>query len=159
MTRSALLLSLALALAAPAAADAQASDVNVVIGPELQDKARDLGQRDLDRLAADLEASVERAVSRTGRGAGGRLELTIVDATPSRPTFEQMAHRPSLDMRSVANGGATIEGVEISPDGDRRPVRFSWYEDDIRWASGRATWTDTHKAFDIFARQYATGKR
>jgi len=158
MIRPALFLTLLLAAAAPAAVQAQASDVHVSIGPALQEKARDLGQRDLDRLASDLEASVQRAVAQRGGGAG-RLELTLTDAQPSRPTFEQMAHRPGLSMESVSNGGATLDGVEIAPDGTRRPVHFAWYETDIRWAQSRATWTDAHKAFDLFARRYAAGKR
>ena len=159
MTRSALFLSLLLAAGAPAAAQAQAADVTVSIGGELQDKARDLGQRDLERLAAELEVTVERAVAKSGRGAGGRLELTLTDARPSRPTFEQMAHRPGLSMESVSNGGAALEGVEILADGTRRPVSFSWYETDIRWAQSRTTWTDAHRAFDLFANQYAKGRR
>ena len=158
MTRSALYLSLLLA-AAPAAAAAQAADVRVSIGPELQEKADELGRRDLERLAAELEAEVEQAVARSGQAADGRLELVLTDARPSRPTFEQMARKPGLSMQSVANGGAALEGVEIRPDGTRRPVKFSWYESDIRWASGRAVWTDAERAFDIFARQYAAGKR
>lgn len=157
MIRSALALSLILA-AAPAAVCAQASDVVVTIGPELQQKARDLGQRDLDRLTRELEAGIERAVARSGRGSGGRLELVLTDARPSRPTFEQMARRPGLSMESVSNGGAAFEGVEIAPDGSRRAVRFSWYETDIRWAGARTTWTDAHKAFQMFARRYADGK-
>lgn len=159
MTRSALLLSLILAAAAPVAASAQAGDVHVVLGPELVKKSSELGRRDLDRLTAELERTVERAVAQSGRANGGRLELTLTDVRPSRPTFEQMARRPGLSMESVANGGAALEGVEIAPDGTRRPVRFSWYETDIRWAQARATWSDTHRAFDIFARQYAQGKR
>lgn len=162
MTRPALLLAPLLALvlaAAPAAVSAQVSDVHVVLGPEVVKQALDLGQRDLDRLTAELETTVERAVARSGRSHGGRLELTLTDVRPSRPTFEQMARRPGLSMDSVSNGGAALEGVEIAADGTRRPVRFSWYENDIRWAGARATWSDTHRAFDIFARQYAAGKR
>lgn len=158
MIRPALILALVLA-AAPAGVAAQASDVHVVLGPKLVKEARDLGQRDLDRLTAELERTVERAVAQSGRANGGRLELTLTDVRPSRPTFQQMARRPGLSMESVSNGGAALEGVEISADGTRRPVRFSWYETDIRWAGARATWSDTHRAFDIFARQYASGKR
>jgi len=157
MTRSALALAIVLA-AAPAAVSAQATDVRVVIGPELQEKARDLGQRDLDRLARDLEVDIERAVARSGRGTGGRLELVLTDVRPSRPTFQQMARRPGLSMESVSNGGAAFEGVEIGPDGARRAVSFRWYETDIRWAQSRTTWTDAHRAFQMFAKRYADGR-
>ena len=158
MTRTALALSLLLAATAPAAVNAQATEVRVTIGPELQEKARDLGQRDLDRLATSLENDIERAVARSGRGAGGRLDLVLTDARPSRPTFEQMARRPGLSMESVSNGGAAFEGVETRPDGSTREVKFSWYETDIRWAQSRTTWHDTERAFQIFAKRYADGK-
>jgi hypothetical protein len=159
MIRSALALSLLLAAAAPAAVSAPAADVRVTIGPELARQARDLGQRDLDRLATDLENDIERAVARSGRNVGGRLDLVLTDVRPSRPTFEQMARRPGLSMESVSNGGAAFEGVETGPDGATRQVRFSWYETDIRWAHARTTWSDAHRAFQMFARQYAQGKR
>lgn len=160
MKRSALYLSLLLAAGSASAQPAGVADVRVTIGPELQEKAGDYGERDLQRLAADLEADVEKALVARGRlGGESRLELVLTDARPSRPTFEQMARRPGLDMRSVSNGGAAIEGEEIGPDGRRRPVKFSWYETDIRWARGKAVWTDAEHAFDRFARQYADGKR
>lgn len=158
MKRSALFLSLLLA-AGPAMAQG-APDVTVSIGPELQQKAKEYGEKDLQRLAADLEADVEKAIASSGRLApGSRLELVLTDAKPSRPTFTQMSRTPGLDMRSVYNGGATIEGVEIAADGARRPVRYSWYENDIRWGRAKTVWTDAESAFDWFARQYAAGKR
>ncbi|HYE43849.1 MAG TPA: hypothetical protein VEA15_10690 [Caulobacteraceae bacterium] len=160
MKRTALYLSLLLAAGSAAAQPAGVADVRVTIGPELQEKAKDYGERDLQRLAADLEADVEKALVARGRlGGGARLDLVLTDARPSRPTFEQMAQRPGLDMRSVSNGGATIEGEEIGPDGQRRPVSFSWYESDIRWAGAKSVWTDAEHAFGRFARQYAEGKR
>lgn len=158
MKRSALALSLLLA-AAPFGAQAQVADVNVTIGGELLDKADELGRRDLDRLAAELEADIERAVARSGAARPGRLELVLTDARPSRPTFAQMSRKPGLSMQSVANGGAAFEGFEIGENGERRPISFSWYETDIRWAQARGTWSDAQRAFDIFARQYAQGKR
>lgn len=159
MIRSAVALSLLLTLAAPGAVSAQATEVHVTIGPELARKAKDLGQRDLDRLTTSLENDIERAVARSGRGAGGRLELVLTDVRPSRPTFEQMARRPGLSMESVSNGGAAFEGVETLADGSTREVRFSWYETDLRWAQSRTTWFDAERAFAMFARQYAQGKR
>ena len=160
MKRSALYLSLLLAAGPAVAQPAGIGDVRVTIGPELQEMAEDYGERDLQRLAADLEADVEKALVARGRlGGDGRLELVLTDARPSRPTFEQLARRPGLNMRSVSNGGAAIEGEEVGPDGQRRAVKFSWYETDIRWARGKTVWTDAEHAFDRFARQYAEGKR
>ena len=59
MTRPALILSLLLAAAAPAAVQAQASDVHVSIGPDLQDALERLGQRaGWRKLAARLRRNV-----------------------------------------------------------------------------------------------------
>jgi hypothetical protein len=69
-----------------------------------------------------------------------------------------MGHNPSLSMRSIYTGGATIRGVEHGPRGDRT-VSYSWYESDIRNERGSVTWTDADRAFDMFAREYAAGKR
>jgi len=163
--RSALAASLIALMAAPALMGFRAppipvSSVNVTIGPKLQAKAREYGQRDLDQLRQELKTDVERAVARQGRaGPGGvRLDLEIVDAKPSRPTFAQMGHNPSLSMRSVYTGGATIRGVEHGPRGERA-ISYSWYESDIRNERGSVTWTDADRAFDMFARDYANGRR
>lgn len=159
MKRSALLLSMLLA-AGPAFAQGAAPDVSVSIGPELQEKAKEYGERDLQRLAAELEADVEKALAASGRlPEGSRVELVLTDARPSRPTFEQMARTPGLDMRSVYNGGAAIRAVEITPSGERREVSYSWYENDIRWGRAKTVWTDAETAFDRFARDYARGRR
>ena len=60
MIRKALVLSVLLA-AGPMAAHAQGVDVRVSIGPDLMEKADELGRRDLERLARELEVDVERA--------------------------------------------------------------------------------------------------
>lgn len=163
--RPALAASLVALLAIPALTAFRAppipvSSVTVTIGPKLQAKAREYGQRDLDQLRQELKTDVERAVAHEGRsGPGGvRLELEIVDAKPSRPTFAQMGHNPSLSMRSIYTGGATIRGVEHGPRGDRQ-ISYSWYESDIRNERGSVTWTDASRAFDMFAHDYAAGRR
>jgi hypothetical protein len=155
-------LVLALSVAAPAVAAAapRISEVHVHIGPQLEAKANEYGQRDLDELTRDLKSSLERALAAKGRmGAdGGRLEVTITDAVPNRPTFAQMGRNPSLSMRSIAVGGASMQAEEIGRDGSRHASAYSWYENDIRNERGAATWTDAERAFDMFAHRLADGK-
>jgi len=139
-------------LASAGAAVAQTPSVTVAIGPELQEKADKYGQRELDFLAEDLRKSVSRRLA----GDAGRLELVLVDATPNRPTFEELSDRPGLSLMSYGVGGATIEGVYIAPDGSRVPVSYRWYENDIRWARNRTTWGDAEDAFDKLANRLAT---
>lgn len=147
-------LTLAAALGLAGAAAAQPVSVSVAIGPTLQDKAEDYGQRELDFLARDLQRSVESRVD----GQAGRYELVIVDAKPSRPTFEQLGDRPGLSPLSFGLGGATVEGAYIAPDGSRTPIRYGWYEHDIGWAQHSSTWADAERAFDKLGNRLARGQ-
>jgi hypothetical protein len=166
---AALLLSLLLA-STPFAASAQpaprplppVSEVQVTIGPRLQNKAHDYGQRDLDMLAHELKTDVETQLRRKGRlqPGGVQLMLTITDATPDHPTMAQLGNNPSLDyQRSVGRGSATIDGVEIRPDGARRPIHFDYQQTFLREARVQSTWGDAETSFDWFARDYANGHR
>jgi hypothetical protein len=162
MRLASLLLGAALAAAPLASASAAIpiSDVSVKIGGPLAAKSKEYGARELDWLAAELRSDVQRALSAKGlTGGGGRLELTIVDAKPNRPTFAQMARTPGLSMESLSIGGARIEGYEVAPDGARRPVSYEWYETRLQDAVGSVTWSDAETAFERFASGYAAGRR
>ena len=138
------------------------SEIQVTIGPRLEAKAHDYGQHDLDMLAQELKADVEQQLRKKGRlGPGGvRLLLTIADATPDHPTMAQLGNNPSLDyMHSVGRGSATIDGVEIRPDGARRTVHFEYEQEYLREAHAQGTWGDAENTFDWFAREYADGRR
>lgn len=150
--------SLVLSGAANATEPLSTTRVEVKLSPELQKKAADdYGVRDVQRLADDLKKDVERELDRTGILAGGRVELTLVDALPNRPTFKQLGDRPSLSFESFGTGGATIEGQAISVDGHITPVRYRWYESDIRQAKLATTWSDAGRAIDRFAFQLGRG--
>ena len=170
MRRTGLALSLSLLLASAAlAAGAQpsrplppVSDIQIGIGPQLRAQAQTYGQRDVDMLAGELKKDIEGELRRAGRlGPGGvRLELVITDAKPDHPTQKQLGDQPGLDyLRSVGKGGATIDGAEIRPDGSRRPLHFSYYEESLRMARGLGTWGDAENTFLWFAHDYAVGKR
>lgn len=156
--RAILFSPLLLALAA-APALAGPAQVTVTIGPKLQKEAVEhLGVREVDRLAGDLKRSVERELARTGVLDGARIELVLTDAKPNRPTFKQMADRPGLSFESFGLGGASIEGKAIAVDGAVTPLKYQWYESDIRWARERVTWGDADTAFGQFARRLARGE-
>lgn len=156
--RAMLFSPLLLALAA-APAFAAPAEITVKIGPKLQKEAVEhLGVRDVDRLASDLKRAVERELGRTGVLDGARIELTLVDAKPNRPTFKQMADKPGLSYESFGLGGASIEGKAISVDGTVTPLKYQWYESDIRWARERVTWGDADTAFNQFAHRLARGE-
>lgn len=135
------------------------SQVTVTIGPELEAKAGDLGQRDLDQLAVDLRKDVESALTRSGAsGPGGaRLELVLADAIPNRPTYRQLGNNIDLSAKSFGTGGARIEGALVFPDGARQPVSYAWRETNIRNVLDFTTWADAHRTFDQFAYRVARG--
>ena len=145
-----------LLLATPAFA--HPASVEVQIGPKLRaDAVKSLGVGDIDRLAAELSRQVKQELDRTGVLQGARLELTLVDAKPNRPTFKQLSNRPGLSMRSFGLGGAAIEGRAIAVDGTISPIHYQWYETDITQAPYTTTWSDANTAFDLFARRLARG--
>lgn len=137
---------------------AQAADVQVVLGADLAARADEIGQRDLDRLADELRRDVERAAASDSALNDATIRLTLVDARPNRPTWAQMSAKPGLSMASLSTGGARIEGEVIAADGSRRSVAYDWYSNNIRDASGAATWTDAHRTIDRFASRLAAGR-
>jgi hypothetical protein len=151
-------LASSLVSSAALAAPPSATEVSVVIGPKLQaEAAKTYGVKEVDRLAEDLRRDVIRQLDRTGTFAGAKIELTLVDAKPNRPTFKQLGDKPGLSYQSFGLGGATIEGKATSIDGVVTPIRFSWYETDIHEAWYRSTWGDAGYAFDRLAYRLGRG--
>jgi len=148
---AALLATGSVALAAPAT-------VTVSIGPEFQKKLdKTYGQREGRFLTDDLKEEVETALARSGRFPDARVELTLTDAKPNRPTFQQLRDTPGLSMESFGVGGAAIEGRIVAADGTATPLTYKWYETDIRQAYGDWIWSDATWTFNRLARQLARG--
>lgn len=143
--------------AGPALADP--ASVHVAIGPDLQEKADELGQRDVREQADRLAEVVRRALAREGRLDGARIDLVLTDLKPNRPTFEQLAQRPGLDgHRSLSIGGAAIEGSVTTADGEVLPVRYDWYSTSLAEVRGHTTWQDADRAYERLARRLADGR-
>jgi hypothetical protein len=156
MRAAALVILAGLALAGPALA-AQPS-IDVQLSPALRHEAeKTLGVKEVERLAEDLKREVGRSLDRTGVLDGARVELTLVDAKPNRPTFQQLSNQPGLSMESFGVGGATIEGRAVAVDGTVIPLRYRWYETDIRNARYQTTWADATAAISQFAHRLARG--
>lgn len=147
------------ALLGPAAALAAPAAVSVSVAPDLQKKFdKTYGVREQLLLTGDLRASVEKQLARTGAHDDARIELTLTDVKPNRPTFKQLGDTPGLSMLSFGIGGATIEGRIVAPDGTETPIAYRWYESDIREAYGNWIWSDATQTFDRFARRLAKGQ-
>mgnify|MGYP000418634296 FL=1 len=108
MLRKLLVAGAALAIVAPASA----VTVEVTQSEAFKEKlADDYGEREAGILAASLERRIEAAFERDGVTAD-RVVVTIEDAKPNRPTFQQLSDRPGLDgIRSKSIGGAKVSGV------------------------------------------------
>jgi len=143
--------------AGPAMADP--ASINVAIGPDLQEKADELGERDVREQADRLAEVVRRALARENRLDGARIDLVLTDLRPNRPTFEQLAQRPGLDFqRSISIGGAAIEGSVTTADGEVLPVRYDWYSPSLADVRGHTTWQDADRAYERLARRLADGR-
>lgn len=129
--------------------------------PEFQSELEDeLGVREGAYLNETLTRYVAAAFARRGvtPEANVRLELSIVDARPNRPTMQQSRDTPSLDsFRSVSIGGAELRGVLRGADGAvLAEVEHRHYSFDIEDAARSAgTWADARQAMRRFADKLA----
>ena len=137
---------------------ASAAQVSVTVGPELQRHAKAYGADEVERLRADLQKAVSRALDHAGPKAPERVDLVLESATPNRPTFKQLGETPGLSMRSLGLGGAAVTGSAVGADGVIHPISYRWKETDLRQAVGSATWTDAHRTFDRLAHRLAKGE-
>lgn len=143
--------------AAPAMAEPAL--ISVALGPDLQEKADELGPREVQEQADRLAELVGRALAREGDLDGARIELVLTDLKPNRPTFQQMADRPGLDgHRSRSIGGATIEGQITTADGRTLPVRYDWYSSSLADVWGVNTWSDADRAYRRLAVNLTDGR-
>ena len=118
------------------------------------------GDKDLDLLKKRLQSKIEKRFSKKGiaisENASTILRVTLADAKPNRPTFEQQSRDVSLSFQSIALGGAEIESELVTRDGrSLGNINYRWYENDIREASFGSTWSDTYRAFDRYASRAA----
>ncbi|TAJ73241.1 MAG: hypothetical protein EPO51_06290 [Phenylobacterium sp.] len=152
LTAAALLASATTVLAAPAS-------VNVAVGPELQKKfEKTYGLREAEFLTKDLRESVTAQLAKKPIYDGARVELVLTDVKPNRPTFKQLGDTPGLSFESFGVGGAAIEGRMIAADGTESPIKYQWFETDIRQSRANWIWSDAEWTFDRFARRLARGQ-
>lgn len=145
--------SLLLAIAAPVAT---AAEINVSYGEEFAEKlTEDYGEREGTYLSERVRTDLERALQKAGVDVA-RVDVTILDAKPSRPTFKQAGDEPGLDLhRSVSVGGMKLSAVAYDAAGKAsEPFEYKWFETDITQA-GLTTWHDARRASSRFASRYA----
>lgn len=146
-----------------AAFAAPVSIAPVTFSPELEETiAEEYGAREGEYLRDAVTEALSRALARRGAtvtdGAPVTVEVTIVDADPNRPTFEQLGHRPGLDpLRSISIGGAELRAVLRDSSGETiSEVTHRRYNHDLREVTGaESTWTEARHAIRQFATKVA----
>lgn len=136
---------------------ASALTVEAKMSTEFQKKLDDeLGAREAKTLTDALTRKVTNAFASRGVNAD-RVVVTVEDAKPNRPTFQQVTDKPGLDaMRSISIGGARVSGIAYNASGTEiGRFEYKWYETDLANVLAASTWTDARTSFDRFARRFA----
>ncbi len=137
---------------------APAPEVTVHIGPALAAKVRKLGETDVNEIAKTLADTVRGDLKGShGTNAPVRADLVLEDATPNRPTIQQLSDNPGLSENSIALGGAAVSGVVIFADGRTEPVSYSFRQDSLRDDIGVGQWTDAERTFEYLGDDLAHG--
>ena len=147
---------LAAALLTGLAPAAMAGEINVTYGPDFSEKlTEDYGVREGEYLTERVRRALERELGKAGADIA-RIEVTILDAKPSRPTFKQAGDELGLDVqRSVSLGGMKLKAVAYDAAGGvAKELEYKWYQNDIQQA-GISTWHDARRASSRFASRFA----
>ncbi|MAN45729.1 MAG: hypothetical protein CMF04_05910 [Hyphomonas sp.] len=143
------------ALALLAAPVALAGEINVSYDPEFAEKLQDeYGAREGEYLTHEIQEDLTRQLSKAKLDIP-RIDVTILDAKPNKPTFKQLGDTPGLDYSaSKSIGGMKLSAVAYDADGNPTgDLTYKWYETDIRLA-GISTWQDAQRASDKFSRKF-----
>ena len=138
----------------PAAA---ATEVAVTYSDDFAEELADnYGEREGAALTEDIIEDIDRAFAKAGVDPA-RVDITIIDAKPNRPTFEQLADRPGLDpIRSISLGGMKLSGTAYDADGNVIATEeYGWFENNLQDVLGSGVWSDANRASRKFAKKLA----
>ena len=148
-------LILSFAAATALTLSAQAQDIfSFSTSDDFQEKLEDdYGERELETLTNEIREDLTRELEKVGVSPA-RLEVTILDAKPNRPTFEQLGS--GLSMQSFGIGGMDLKVTAYDASGAiMGELEYDWYENDIRDSQFQSTWSDARRASGKFARKFA----
>lgn len=146
----------ALALASVLSLSAHAEDMfKFSTSADFQEKLEDdYGERELETLTNKIRNDIVRELGKVGISPA-RIDVTILDAKPNRPTFEQLG-ASGLSFRSFAIGGMDLKAIAYdASDQVLGELEYDWFERDIRDARFQSTWGDARRASSRFARKFA----
>lgn len=136
------------------AAPAWAQSTPVSFSPEFQTSLEeDYGVREGEVLRTAVTDAISRELTRRGVSADmARIDVTIVDAEPNRPTMQQLFDRPSLDFSSISIGGAELRATVRAANGATTEVTHRRYNHSLDDIVGPATtWTEARRSIRQFA--------
>ena len=136
---------------------AAATEVAVTYSDDFAEELSDnYGEREGETLTEEIIEDLDRAFAKVGVDPA-RVDITIVDAKPNRPTFEQLSSRPGLDsFRSISLGGMELVGTAYDADGNVIATQeYGWFESNLRDVVGSGVWTDANRASSRFAKKMA----
>ena len=117
------------------------------------------GDRAIDELLEDMQDEIVRDFAKKGltlsESAPTLLRITIIDAKPNRPTFNQLSQEPSLSFQSFGIGGADVSAEVISAGGAvLGTAKYDYYSNfndrDVQFSG---IWTDADRAFSRFSKK------
>ncbi len=143
------------ALALLAVPAALAGEINVTLSPEFSEELNEeYGAREGEYLIEEVQEDLARELEKAGLDIA-RIDVTILEAKPNKPTFKQLGDTPGLDYSgSKSIGGMKLTATAYDASGNETgTLTYDWYENDIRYA-GISTWQDAKRASDRFARKF-----
>ncbi len=136
---------------------AAATEVSVTFSEDFAEELTDnYGEREGKKLTEDIVEDLNKAFERAGVDPA-KVDITIINAKPNRPTFQQLRDKPGLDaFRSVSLGGMKLEGTAYDAAGNVLATEeYGWFENNIRDVFGHAVWSDANRASRRFATKLA----
>jgi hypothetical protein len=144
-------------LALSMAPAALAANIDVTYSAEFQQKLEnDYGVKEGAKLTKDIREDLEHELEKI-RYEPARIEVTILDAKPNRPTMGQLSNKPGLDMlRSKSVGGMELSGIAYDASGSAvAELQYDWFETSIEDVMAMSVWGDANRASRKFARKLA----
>lgn len=140
-----------------AVAQSDASQVRAIaFSSELQTKLdKDYGVREANTLRQELQRSVDRSLKKAGASKVAYVDLTIEDAKPNKPTFQQLAKNTSLSYSSsYSTGGAKVNAKLFDASGALiGTVSHEYYSRGLHEIFSEYSWADADRAFNGAARK------
>lgn len=131
----------------------------VTLGPKVQAKAEELGEREVARQADRLAEVVRRALARTDTPRYSEVWLTLMELKPNRPTFHQVSTTPGLSaIDSLSIGGAVIDVEVVGLNGERTGVSIEYFSHNLADVRGATTWQDADRAYARVAARLESGR-